>query len=71
MNKPANSPSIVTLAHHIKDKHRGNRSSFARCAGVSPQLVAGWLKSKKPYFVVDGKVVQLVVDFNDMRLNKI
>jgi len=71
MNNPATTPSIVTLASHIKDKHQGNRSSFARCVGVSPQLVAGWLKSKKPYFVIDGKVVQLVVDFNDMRLNKI
>ena len=71
MNKPTTSPSIVSLASHIKDKHKGNRSSFARCVGVSPQLVAAWLKSKKPYFVIDGKVVQLVVDFNDMRLNKI
>jgi len=71
MNELAITLSIVTLASHIKDKHRGNRSSFARCVGVSPQLVAAWLKSKKPYFVIDGKVVQLVVDFNDMRLNKI
>jgi DNA-binding transcriptional regulator YdaS (Cro superfamily) len=59
---------MMSLSEYIKINHGGNRSAFARAIGVKRFHISNWLKSSTPVYVVDGKVVRLMLDFNDMRL---
>lgn len=51
---------MQTLAEYIEAEHNGNQSAFAASLGVARNQVQQWLKAKKPVYVVDGKLVQVI-----------
>lgn len=58
------SAGLKSLADYIQENHNGNQSAFARAVGVERMTVNQWLKAKKPVFVVDNKLVQVIRDLD-------
>lgn len=53
---------MKTLSDYIEEHYNGNQSEFGRSLGVERSQVQQWLKAKKPVYVVDGKLVQVIRD---------
>ena len=51
---------LKSLADHIADEYGGNNSACARAYGVERNQVQQWLRAKKPVFVLDGALVNLI-----------
>jgi|APSaa5957512493_1039668.scaffolds.fasta_scaffold154093_2 hypothetical protein len=62
MAKQDRSKCMKSLSDHISSKHDGNNSQFARAIDVKRNQIHQWLNAKKPVFVVDGKLVQVIRD---------
>ena len=56
---------LQSLPDFISQNHGGNNSDFARSAGVERNQVQQWLNAKKPVFVIDGKLIQVVRELKD------
>jgi ABC-type branched-subunit amino acid transport system substrate-binding protein len=54
-----------SLAEYISKHHSGNNSDFARSIGVERNQVQQWLNAKKPVYVIDGKLVQVIRELKD------
>lgn len=55
---------LQSLADYIQAHFNGNQSAFARANGLQRAQVQQYLNAKKPVFVVDGKLVQVIRDLN-------
>jgi hypothetical protein len=51
---------MKSLQDHITENHNGNKSAFGRAHGLIRQEVNQYLNAKKPVFVIDGKLVQII-----------
>ena len=56
---------LVPLADYISKHHSGNNSDLARAVGVERNQVQQWLNAKKPVYVSDGKLVQVIRELKD------
>lgn len=50
---------MIKLTDHINQNHGGNKAAFARSIGIKAQNVNKMLESKKGYYVLDDKVIQV------------
>lgn len=50
---------MITLKQFINEKYAGNVSACARANGVTRQAVENWMKAKHPFYVIDGRLLQL------------
>lgn len=55
---------MKTLTDYIQEHYNGNQSEFGRKLGVERTQVRQWLKAKKPVYVVDDKLVQVIRNVN-------
>ena len=51
---------FFSLSDFICEKYGGNHIAFARDIGVQRNQIQQWLNAKKPVYVVDGKLVQVI-----------
>lgn len=56
---------MIKLIDHIQYKHGGNKAAFARTIGIHPANVKKLLASKKPYYVINGKLIQVCYEIKD------
>jgi hypothetical protein len=57
-----NKSGLQSLADYIQEHYNGNQSEFGRAVRVERSQVQQWLKAKKPVYVVDDKLVQVIRD---------
>lgn len=50
---------MKTLKQYVNKKYAGNVSACARANGVTRQAVEQWLKAKHPFYVINGRLLQL------------
>lgn len=55
---------LQSLADYIQEHHNGNQSEFGRSQDLTRAQVYQYLNAKKPVYVVDGKLVQVMRDLN-------
>lgn len=55
---------IKGLADYIADNFDGNQSAFGRAHNLQRAQVQQYLKAKKPVYVVDNKLVQVIRDLD-------
>ncbi len=60
-----NRERLQSLSDFIAANHGGNNSDFARLAGVERNQVQQWLNAKKPVYVVNGKLIQVIRELKD------
>lgn len=60
MSSPSSNAGLKRLADYIDENYGGNQSAFARANGLERSQVQQYLKAKKPVFVLDGKLVQVI-----------
>lgn len=54
------SAGLQSLADYIQEHHNGNQSEFGRSLGLTRAQVYQYLNAKKPVYVVEGKLVQVI-----------
>jgi len=61
-SKPPKAVGLKSLADHITENHGGNNSAFGRSLpeSVERHQVAQWLNAKKPVYVFESKLVQVI-----------
>lgn len=55
---------MQSLQDHIQENYNGNQSAFGRDHGLLKQEVRQYLKAKKPVFVIEGLLVQVIRNLN-------
>lgn len=56
---------MTPLIQYIEEEHKGNKAAFARSFDLIPQRVTQMMKSKKKYFVIDSKIIQVCYEKKD------
>lgn len=52
------------LSDYIEEHYNGNQSAFGRAHGLQRAQVQQYLNAKKPVFVVDNRLVQVIRELN-------
>lgn len=58
---------MIPLKDYIDKEHGGNNSAFARSICVKRNQVQQWLGAKKPVYVVDGNLIQVLKTLKDQQ----
>ena len=58
------SAGLKSLADYITDNFDGNQSAFGRAHDLQRAQVQQYLNAKKPVYVVDNKLVQVIRDLD-------
>ena len=58
------SAGLQSLADYITENHGGNQAAFGRAHDLQRAQVQQYLNAKKPVYVVDGKLVQVIRGLN-------